>query len=69
MLTDEEREQILGVILKAESAYDFRAVDAWLVRDFPNIETGDMVALFREAGRRQLAEADALEAYQKQRHT
>ena len=46
---------------------DFPIVNDRLCRQFPNIVTDDLIALWREAGERQLAEAEELETYARQR--
>ena len=67
MLTDHERATALKIAMKAADPEEFGAVDDRLCREFPTITTDDLVALWREAGARQLAEADALEAWAKKR--
>ncbi len=63
MLTDHEKAAALEIVLVAKDPEDFPIINARLCREFPNIQTDDLVALWREAGERQLAEGDALEAW------
>ncbi len=67
MLTDHERATALKIAMKAADPEEFGAVDDRLCREFPNIQTDDLIALWREAGARQLAEADALEEFARMR--
>ncbi len=62
MLTDHERSTALKIVLSSHDPEEFDAVNDRLCREFPNIVTDDLIALWREAGERQIAEADALEA-------
>ncbi len=62
MLTNTEKATALNIVLSSHDPEEFGAVDDRLCREFPNIQTDDLIALWREAGARQLAEADALEA-------
>ncbi len=69
MLLKTERETALTIILSTSDKEELDDIDDRLCREFPNIVTDDLIALYREAGERQLAEADALEAYARQRQT
>ena len=67
MLNETDREAALQIVMGAKDPDDFPAVNDRLCREFPSITTEDLIALWREAAERQLAEADALEAYGAQR--
>ena len=67
MLNETDRETALALMMTAGDETMMKAVDGEIRRTFPNIETGELVALWREAGERQIAEANALEAYGAQR--
>ncbi len=67
MLNETEREVALEIVLSATDSEKFSIITDRLCREFPNIEPDDLISLWREAGERQLAEADALEAYARQR--
>ena len=67
MLTDHEKAAALEIVLGAKDPADFPVINDRLCREFPDIQTDDLIALWREAGERQLAEAEELEAYSKQR--
>ena len=67
MLTKTERATALKIVLSSHDPEEFGAVNDRLCREFPSITTEDLIALWREAAERQLAEADALEAYARQR--
>ncbi len=67
MLNETEREAALKIVLSNHNPEEFGAINDRLCREFPNIVTDDLIALWREAGERQLAEADALEAWAKKR--
>ncbi len=67
MLTEIEKATALKIVLACDNPEEFGAVNDRLCREFPNITTDDLIALYREAGERQMAEADALEAYSAQR--
>ena len=62
MLNETEKTTALDIVLKATDPQEFGAIDHRLCQEFPNITTDDLIALWREAGERQMAEADALEA-------
>ena len=62
MLTDMQRALAIKITLDTHDPEEFGTVDDRLCREYPNITTDDLIALWREAGARQLAEADALEA-------
>ena len=63
MLNETEKATALNIVLASDDPEDFGAVDDRLCGQFPNITTEDLIALYREAGDRQMAEADALEEY------
>ncbi len=63
MLTDHEIEAALEIVLGAKDPAEFPVIQDRLCREFPDIQTDDLIALWREAGERQLTEADALEAW------
>ncbi len=67
MLTNTERSTALKIVLSSHDPEEFAAINDRLCSDFPNITTDDLIALWREAGERKMAEADALEAYGAQR--
>ncbi len=67
MLTNTERATALKIVLSSHDPEEFGAVNDRLCREFPGITTEDLIALWREAGERQLTEADVLEAYARQR--
>ena len=67
VLTDHEKVAALEIVLLAKDPEDFPIIQARLCREFPEIQTDDLIALWREAGERQLAEADALEAWAEKR--
>ncbi len=62
MLTDMQRALAIKITLDTHDPEEFGTVDDRLCREYPNITTDDLLALWREAGERQMAEADALEA-------
>ena len=63
MLTDIERTEAIKIALAAGADDDLSAIDDQLCRAFPRITTEELVAIWREAGERQLAEANQLEDY------
>jgi hypothetical protein len=63
MLNETEKAVALETVLAAKDEKDFPIINDRLCREFPNIQTDDLIALWREAGDRQMAEADALEAW------
>ena len=65
MLSEIDREAAVKIILSNPG--EPGDVDDRLCRQFPNIVTDDLIALWREAGERQLAEAEELETYARQR--
>ena len=67
MLTETEREAALKIVLSSHDPEEFGAVNDRLCRQFPNIVTDDLIALWREAGARQLAEAEELEKFARMR--
>ena len=67
MLNEIEKAVALKIVLSSHDPEAFGAVNDRLCSDFPNITTDDLIALWREAGERRMAEADALEAYARQR--
>ena len=69
MLNETEKAAALEIVLAAKDPEDFPVTNDRLCREFPNIQTDDLVALWREAGERQMAEADALAAWAQHRRT
>ncbi len=67
MLTIEQRAAALKIVMAADDPEDFPNMDERLCNKFPTIATVDLIALYREAGEKQLAEADELEAWTKSR--
>ncbi len=67
MLTNTERATSLNIVLSSHDPEEFAAINDRLCRQLPNITTEDLVSLWREAGERQLAEAESLEAWAQQR--
>ena len=67
MLTDHNKAAALEIVLAAKDPEDFPIINDRLCREFPEIQTDDLIALWREAGEKQLAEADALEAWAEKR--
>ncbi len=67
MLNETEREAALEIVLSATDSEKFSSITDRLCQEFPDIEPDDLISLWREAGERQLAEADALETYARQR--
>ena len=67
MLTNTERATALNIVISSHDPEEFAATNDRLCRQFPNIQTEDLVSLWREAGERKMAEADALETYARQR--
>ena len=63
MLTNAERATALEIVLACHDPDAFGATNDWLCGDFPTIEMDDLVSLWREAGEKQLAEAEQLEEY------
>ncbi len=63
MLNETEKAVALETVLAAKDEKNFPIINDRLCREFPNIQTDDLIALWREAGDRQMAEADALEAW------
>ena len=63
MLNETEKAVALETVLTAKDEKDFPIINDRLCGEFPNIQTDDLIALWREAGDRQMAEADALEAW------
>jgi len=63
MLTTTERATALKIVLASHDPEEFGAVNDRLCRDFPTITTDDLISLYREAGARQLAEAEELERF------
>ncbi len=68
MLNVTEKVATLEIVLSAKDPEDFPIIDDRLCREFPSIETDDLIALWREAGARQLAEAEELEEFARMRH-
>ncbi len=67
MLNETDREAALEIVMSAKDPKDLPIINDRLCREFPKIETDDLISLWREAGERQMAEADALEAWARQR--
>ena len=67
MLTNTERATALKIVLASHDPEEFGAINDRLCREFPNIVTDDLIALWREAGERQLAEAEELERFARTR--
>jgi len=63
MLADTEKLTAMKIVLEAHDPEAFGAVNDRLCRDFPNITTDDLIALWREAGERNMAEANELEEF------
>ena len=63
MLTYHERATALEIVLASHDPEEFGATNDRLCGQFPAITTKDLVSLWREAGDRQLAEAEQLEEY------
>ncbi len=63
MLNETDREAALALMMSASDETVMKAIDSEICRTFSSVETGELVALWREAGERQLDEADALEAW------
>ena len=55
-----DREAALALMTTASDETMMKAIDGEIRRVLPSIETGELVALWREASERQLDEADAL---------
>ncbi len=67
MLTDHEKAAALEIVLGAKDPADFPVINDRLCREFPNVQTDDLISLWREAGSRQLAEAEELEKFARMR--
>ena len=67
MLSNTAKATALKIVLASDDPEEFGAVNDRLCREFPNIQTDDLISLWREAGERQMAEADALEEFAKKR--
>lgn len=67
MLTDHEKAAALQIVMGASDPEDFPSINDRLCREFPSVDTDDLIALWREAGERQLAEANELRAYMRRR--
>ncbi len=52
---------------RLDHSRSFGVVNDRLCREFPNIQTDDLIALYREAGERQMAEAEELEKFARMR--
>ncbi len=68
MLTNTERATALNIVLSSHDPEEFAAINDRLCRQLPNITTEDLVSLWREAGERQLVEAEELEEFARMRH-
>ena len=60
MMNETDREAALSLMTTASDETMMKAIDGEIRRVFPSIETGELVALWREASKRQLDEVDAL---------
>jgi len=69
MLNETELATALEIVMGGKDPEEFACINDRLCRQFPNITTEDLVSLWREAGERQMAEADELEAWGRQRRT
>ncbi len=69
MLNETEKAVALEIVLAAKGPEDFPIINDRLCREFPKIETDDLISLWREAGECQMAEADALAAWAQHRRT
>ena len=63
MLNETEKATALKIVLASHDPEEFGAVNDRLCDQFPNITTDDLIALYREAAERQLAEAEELERF------
>ncbi len=63
MLTNTERSTALKTVLACPDPDAFATTNDRLCGGFPTIEMDDLVSLWRDAGERQLAEAEQLEEY------
>ena len=67
MLNETEKTTALEIALKATDPEQFGAINDRLCGQFPDITTDDLIVLWREAGARQLAEAEELEWFARTR--
>lgn len=67
MLTETEKATALKIVLSSHDPEAFGAVNDRLCREFPNIQTDDLISLWREAGERQMAEAEELAEFARRR--
>ena len=67
MLTEIEKATALKIVLASDDPEAFGAVNDRLCREFPNIQTDDLISLWREAGERQMAEAEELAEFARRR--
>ena len=67
MLTSTERAAALETVLACDDPEEFGAVNDRLCREYPTIEMGNLISLWREAGERRVAEADELEEFARMR--
>ena len=67
MLNETELAAALEIVMGGKDPEEFACINDRLCRQFPTITTENLVSLWREAGERQIAEANALEAYGAQR--
>ncbi len=67
MLTNMQRALAIEIVLDAHDPEAFGAVNDRLCDQFPSITTDDLIALWREAGERQLAEAEELRKFARMR--
>ncbi len=64
MLIERDREAALALMTQASDETVMNEIDLEILQTFPSIEIGELVALWREAGKRKLDEAEALIAGQ-----
>jgi len=67
MLTEIEKATALKIVLASDDPEEFGVVNDRLCQEFPNIQTDDLIALWREAGERQISEAEELEKFARMR--
>ena len=67
MLTNTEKATALEIVLSCADPEAFGATADRLCREFPTVTTDDLILLWREAGARQLAEAEDLERFARRR--
>ncbi len=60
MLSENDQEAALAMMMQASDETMMNAIDLEILRTFPSIETGELVALWRQSGKQKLDEAEAL---------